>query len=83
MDTNKIDISDIIEKAKEDRLRALRAVARQKEIVSQIEALDAEARELSRLTDRRVPEWRIELDKRIEAAINSSLDSNQTTETEK
>lgn len=81
MDTDKIDISDIIEKAKEDRLRALRAVARQKEIESQIEDLQAEARELSRLTDWLVPEWQIELNKRIQAAINSSLDSNQTTET--
>ncbi len=66
---SQLDISDIIEKAKQERLEALGIQARRKEIEGKIEELQAELKKLPSGDSWFIPQWRIELDERINAAI--------------
>lgn len=66
---SQLDISDIIEKAKQERLHVLGVQAKRKEIESKIEALQEELKKLPNVESWFIPQWRIELDERINAAI--------------
>jgi hypothetical protein len=64
-----LDISDIIANAVKERSQDLAIRKRAEEIEAQIEALKLELRDLPKGSNFCIPEWRIELDRRIEAAI--------------
>lgn len=69
---SQLDISDIIEKAKQERLQFLTVQAKRKEIETKIEELQEELKKLPNVDSWFIPQWRIELDERINAAILSA-----------
>ena len=69
METIPIDISDIIDKAKQERRKFLEVEAKRKELEGKIHDLQQELKNLPSSDSWFVPQWRIELEQRIDAAI--------------